>query len=168
MVSLFSIKQFKLEPRSKLLPLSPSPSGNNLPLSSHLPVLDKENGAWCVFPAAVKTVRMLWVTCPHCFVTLGWTWEMFSFLLTTESDRLAQWPLLGQGPAKASGKRLVWPRIEGRKPSNGCEEADPRESSWSFQLDLCIGSEWEKDKSLYMRAKTSVFQFKALKWVELW
>lgn len=72
---------------------------------------------------------------------------MVSFLLTTESDRLAQGPVLAQGPAKAFGKKLVWPATRRRKPSNKCNEAGSKESSRNFQLDLCIGPEWKKDKS---------------------
>lgn len=127
-----------LSPGPQPSPLSGSLSGNGHPLSPHLSACDKESVAWCVFPAAVKVSGCEgggW-PCPHCSVTLGWTWEMVSFLLTTESDGLAQ------GPAKASGERLVWPENRG-EPSNKCSEAVSRENSGSFQPDLCIGPEWK-------------------------
>lgn len=55
---LFTMKQFKWEPRSHGL------SGNSRALYSHLSVRDKENVAWCVFPATVNVSgRYGWPVC---------------------------------------------------------------------------------------------------------
>lgn len=51
---LFTMKQFKWEPGSPALQLSLGLSGSSRLLYSHLSVRDKENVAWCVFPATVK------------------------------------------------------------------------------------------------------------------
>lgn len=74
MVSFLSqFNSVNWSPGQQHFQLSHSLSGNSHPLYSHLSSWDNENVAWCVFPA---TVRMLWVACPYCFVTLGWTWEI--------------------------------------------------------------------------------------------
>lgn len=114
---------------SALSSLNRSP-GPGHPLFPHLSVCDKKNVAWCVFPAAVKVSGCEGggSPCPHCSVTLGWTWEMVSFLLTTESDRLAQGPGLAQVLVKAFGKRLVWPANR-QEPSNKSNEAGSKECS---------------------------------------